>query len=185
MINGAHLKSFTAVIVLCLGCSATSRVNADNKVFIPKPLTVVWMNEQLDAHDAKYVVKILWGQERYDEFLENISAGKSDWISLAPKIAPGTDAGLSEDLGISLAYALPKTPAAVLKILDQSRHPISFKRVCSIPFIEPTKKFYTTYAREALSAVHNVIDEQLSKQKKLCLTVLKHTATLNIEFEDQ
>lgn len=180
-----RIKSVSVAAVLCLACTATIAAHAGEKDFIPKPLTVAWMNEQLNNHDAKHVVRILWDQERDVEFLDNIASGKSDWISFAPRIAPGTDGAASEDLGISLAYALPKNPKAVLKVLDKKDWTISFERVCSIPFLTPTKKFYTSYAREALLAVRNVIDKQLREQKKLCLIVLNHASTLNIEFEDQ
>jgi hypothetical protein len=131
---------------------------------IPKPLTTDWVIQEIAKHGPKHAVRVMWDQERYDELLGNISAGKEEWIALAPKIVSGTDAGASEELGISLADALPKNPKAVLGILDQSKWTISSGRVCSIPFIEPEKDFYESYAKSALVAVKAVSDAGLAKQ---------------------
>lgn len=140
---------------------------------IPKPLATDWVIQEIARHGPKHAVRIMRDQERYDELLGNISAGKEEWIALAPKIVSGTDAGASEELGISLAEALPKNPKAVLGILDKSKRTISSGRVCSIPFIEPEKDFYESYAKSALAAVEAVSDAELAKQKELCLTELQ------------
>ena len=140
---------------------------------VPKPLTTEWIMQDIARHGPKHAVKVMWDQGRYDELLGNISAGKAEWIALVPGIASGTDAGASEELGISLAEALPLNPKAVLGILDQSRRTISSGRVCSIPFIEPEKGFYESYAKSAFAAVKAVSDARLAKQKRLCLAELQ------------
>ena len=145
---------------------------------IPKPLTTDWILQDLSKHGAKHAVKSMRDQERYDELLGNISAGKEEWIALTPRIVTGTDAGASEELAISLAEALPKNPDAVLGILDQSKATISSGRVCSIPFIEPEKAFYESYAKAALAAVKAVSGAGLAKQKELCLAELQKTVRI-------
>ncbi len=164
----------TLLTTFCIYLSLMVPAIADEALeVIPKPLTTKWVMQEIVKHDPKHAVKVMWDQERYDELLGNISAGKEEWIALAPKIQPGTDAASSEDLGISLADALPKNPQAVLSILDQSKWAISFKSVCSIPFIEPEKDFYESYSKSALAAVKAVTNAGLAKQKALCLAELQ------------
>ena len=140
---------------ICIGLTAPA-VAEEPTTVIPKPLTADWVMQEIAKHGPKHAVTVMWDQKRYSELLGNISAGKGEWIALAPKIVSGTDAGASEGLGISLAEALPKNPKAVLGILDQSKATLSSGRVCSIPFIEPEKDFLESYAKSALAAIEEI-----------------------------
>lgn len=100
--------------------------------------------------------------------------GDARWIALAPRLAPGTDAGTSEGLGIALAHALPRNPRAVLAVLGVAGGPVSVSagRVCGVPFIEDTVKDLTAYRRRAARAVRGVTDPSLVRARAACLSVL-------------
>jgi hypothetical protein len=150
---------------------------ADPKVSIPKPLKVAWIKAQIETHGARYAVQTLFDQHRYDEAMAHIDSGHADWIALAPKLAPGTDAGTSLELTLSLAYGLIKNPTAVLSVLDPSVKNLSPERVCGVLFIEPSDQEVVTYIRQAQSALRRIADSRLAEQKSECLAALKQAAT--------
>ncbi|MPW09304.1 hypothetical protein GCT19_27220 [Paraburkholderia sp. CNPSo 3155] len=91
-----------------------------------------------------------------DRLFERIGTGRADWVALAPKLAVAADGANAEGLGIALAYALPRNPAAVLKVADPvegGSHILALPRVCGIPFIDDVPKNYKSKALHAVSAV--------------------------------
>jgi len=53
----------------------------------------------------------------WDMIMDKVSAGDADWIfAAAVYILPGTDAGTTTDVIVSLAYGLPDNPEAVLSL---------------------------------------------------------------------
>ena len=106
-----------------------------------------------------------------------MGTGDARWIALAPKLAPGSDAGSAEDLGISLAFSLPRNPRAVLAALDPADgHVLGAGRVCGMPFIEDTVKDRPAYKRHAIHAVKTVTDPRLSKVRLACLRELERAS---------
>ncbi len=91
-------------------------------------------------------------------------------MALAPKLAPGADAGAAEELPIALAFALPKNPRAVLAVLGGG---FPVEDVCSAPFIEGTVKDIPAYVKEAKAAVARVTDAKLAKVRDACLAELR------------
>jgi hypothetical protein len=86
---------------------------------------------------------------------------------------PGTDAATSEDLGISLAHALPLAPITVLRATDPKDGPtLGVSRVCGVPFIEDTVKDIAGYIHAAQLAVGKVATPELQAVKATCLTLL-------------
>ena len=103
--------------------------------------------------------------------------GDARWIALAPKLAPGSDAGSAEDLGISLAFSLPKNPGAVLAALDPADgHILGASRVCGMPFIEDTVKDRPAYKRRSIHALEEVSAPTLAQTKTACLRDLKRAS---------
>jgi hypothetical protein len=100
------------------------------------PLTPSIVQAEIRGHGAKPVVDQLFKTEAWGQVTRNIGAGKTDWIALAPDLAAGTDAATAETLGISLAEALPKSPGAVLAVvqLNGDAAPLLVSNVCSAPF---------------------------------------------------
>ena len=127
---------------------------------------------QLDDKGAKATVSGM-SESEWDNVLTNIDSGNAEWIALVPRLAKGTDGGNSEDLGIGLAYALPKNPKAVLKAIDPDNGPVlGVSRVCSAPFVEDTVKDIPAYIKRARAALTKVRDPALQDIKKACLAEL-------------
>ena len=102
-----------------------------------------------------------------------MDSGNADWIALAPLLAPGSDAGSAEDLGISLAFSLPKNPRGVLAALDPANgHIIGANRVCGLPFVEDTVPDLPAYRLKAIRAVREVKDTKLTSARTACLAAL-------------
>jgi hypothetical protein len=123
---------------------------------------------------AKAVVADLRQQGEWQAVSHNIATGSPAWLALAPQLAPGVDAGPSEELGIDLATALPKNPTGVLQVAVEHNYtdggPIGIGRVCSAPFIEPTGQ--QGYLTRAIRAVGQVTDPAVTSKKLTCLATL-------------
>jgi hypothetical protein len=138
------------------------------------------LNAEIDAKGAKEVVNRLNrahpdsnGQNDWSRVTDQMWMGRAAYIKLAPKLAPGTDAGSSEDLGISLAHALPLAPITVLRATDLKDGPtLGVSRVCGVPFIENTVKDIAGYIHAAQLALGKVATPELQAVKAACLTQL-------------
>ena len=133
-----------------------------------------WVEPALSRDGAKAVVDALWKSDRWRGVEKRIGSGDGAWLALAPRLAPGTDAGASEGLGIALAYALPRNPRAVLAVLGPPDGPVSLTgdRVCGVPFIEDQVKDLPAYRRRAIRAVHDVRAPALAGVRGACLRSL-------------
>lgn len=128
--------------------------------------------KQLDDKGAKATISSM-SESQWDNVLNHIDSGNAAWVALVPKLAEGTDGGHSEDLGIGLAFALPKNPKAVLSVIDRANGPVlGVSRVCSVPFIEDTVPDIPAYVRQAKAALGKVHDASLQDVKKSCLAEL-------------
>jgi hypothetical protein len=134
-------------------------------------LTPAEISSEIELHGAKAVVQKLYSAGLFDQVLDDIAAGQSAWIQLAPGLARGTDAGTSEGLIIALAHALPNNPKAVLEVLDTGSV-ISAHAVCGVPFIEPTPQEIAAYLERAIPAVEAVQESTQFPMREDCLQVL-------------
>ena len=141
------------------------------------PLTPGRIAASIRQRGPEATIAALAKADQWDQVADRIGSGDGRWIALAPQLAPGSDAGSAEDLGISLAYALPKNPRAVLAVLDPANgHVIGADRVCSIPFIEDTVRDRPAYRRRALRAVGGVTDPALGRARAACVAELKEAS---------
>lgn len=156
-----HASGFA--LVLALACS-TANASA--------PLNPSTLAKQLEDEGAKATVNKM-SESEWDSVLTHIDSGNAAWVALVPKLAEGTDGGNSEDLGIGLAYALPKNAKAVLLVIDPNNGPVlGVSRVCSAPFIEDTVKNIPAYIKRAKVALAKVRDVSLQDVKRACLAEL-------------
>ena len=81
-------------------------------------LSPALLRAEIGRRGAHAVVAKLVGGGEWEAVLAHIDAGAGSWVALTLALAPGTDAGASEELGIALSYALPRNPMAVLAVLD-------------------------------------------------------------------
>ena len=137
----------------------------------PTPASI---EASIHQHGAEATIAALAKANQWDAVADRIGGGDARWIALAPKLAPGSDAGSAEDLGIALAFSLPKNPHAVLAALDPNNgHIFGASRVCGMPFIEDTVKDRPAYKRRALREVEKVVTPSLAKARATCLSELK------------
>jgi hypothetical protein len=139
---------------------------------VAAPLSPDAISRDIAAHGASAVVARLLANGDYDRVMDRIDTGEARWVALAPKLAPGADAGAAEELPISLAFALPKNPRAVLALLS-GPNGFPVEDVCSAPFIEGTIRDIPAYVKRAEKAVGEVSDPHLAKVRDACLAQLR------------
>jgi hypothetical protein len=138
------------------------------------PPTPASVGRSLEREGPKRTIDDLARTDEWDFVANRMDTGASAWIGLAPRLAPGSDAGSAEDLGISLAFALPINPRAVLAALDpHDGYVLGASRVCGMPFIEETVKDRPAYRRRAIAAVQAVTERRLSGARTACLRSLR------------
>ncbi len=137
----------------------------------PNPAAV---RDSIRREGAKATIADLAKADQWDAVSDRMDSGNADWIALAPLLAPGSDAGSAEDLGISLAFSLPKNPRAVLAALDPANGHIIIggDRVCGLPFVEDTVPDLPAYRLKAMRAVREVKDTRLAAARTACLAAL-------------
>ncbi|MDE1918555.1 MAG: hypothetical protein KGJ57_21145 [Sphingomonadales bacterium] len=138
------------------------------------PLTPASIRMDIRRSGAKAVVERLFSSGRYDLVMSRMRSGSAAWVLLAKPLSIGTDAASSEELQQALTYALPKSPEAVLSILDASGSsvPRSPANVCSASFFEGDRTDIPAYRAEAARAVRAVRVPTLQIAKAACLKIL-------------
>jgi hypothetical protein len=131
------------------------------------------IESELSTEGAQATVSRLWQSGDYDDVLRQMATGDERWVTLAPALAQGADAGAAEGLTIALAEALPRNAEGVLGVLDPSRRTLSPPRVCGAPFIEGVKIGIGAYLAEATRAVSAVSQARLQSAKAACLAALR------------
>jgi hypothetical protein len=108
-----------------------------------------------------------------DRVFEGIASGDGRWLALVPRLewGIGGNTAAAESLAIVVARALPKNPAAVLRLI---RTEPSWRQaqVCSFPVIEPTDEEWRAYFNVAVPAVQGVREPALQAAKRACLSEL-------------
>ena len=123
----------------------------------------------LEEQDATAVVQSL-DDSSWNAFLAHVEAGDRGWIDLVPLLAPGTDAGTSESLIITLSRALKSNPAGVLSVLAANHY--SPADICGDNDIEVSALDMAKFIDEALVKVAAVMDPDLSEVRDACLYAL-------------
>ena len=143
------------------------------------PVTGDMTPQQLGAEirneGAKAVVDRLSRSGQWWTLTRHIADGSPEWIALAPALSTGTDAGTSESLKISLAYALPKATSSTLDALDAGSKysPRSIQEVCSSPFLEDSREHERSYKLVTLAALKRIDAPRLHKIAAACADELR------------
>jgi len=135
-------------------------------------LEPVEIEASIQHSGAKSTITDLIRREQWETVTDMIDTGDSAWIALVPKLARGADELATDELAISLAYALPKNAPSVLNALSLE-HVVSIERVCSMPFADDIIKDRPAYKRMAMRALDQVKDSDVSRTKLDCLDFLK------------
>lgn len=106
---------------------------------------------------------------RFELVLDGIMSGDSAWLALVPRLNTGGHAAAGESLPISLAFALPKNAAGVLRLLARDRR---WLVACGYPMIEPTRNEERAYFKATIPAVRAVREKSLQVAKHMCLSEL-------------
>jgi hypothetical protein len=158
-------KLFLGVVVFLLAAASPETP--------PTPATI---QKDIRSNGAKAVVNHLDKSGAYEDIvISKIKSGNAQWIPLAKFLATGTDAATSEELTQALIYALPKSPRAVLSIIDLSGSSISISAgsVCSASFFEGDPTNIPLYRVAAVRSVQSIAIPSLQTAKHECL---KHLA---------
>lgn len=123
---------------------------------------------EVQAQGPKAAVQRLVDGGDWARVQRAISNGAPDWIALAPQLARGGDPALQEQVGQALAAALPRSPAAVLAVIDPRRAPgVGVQIVCGSAFAGDGARIAA--ARAAVEAVSPVAG---GKAREVCLKEL-------------
>jgi hypothetical protein len=153
-----------ALIAAALVCAAALGASAS------PPLSLSRLTARLDQDGPKRTVDDLWRENRWGGLIDQIAAGRSDWIALAPRLAPGTDGHTAESLGRGLALALPKNAQAVLAVLDANDDAVTGADVvCSAAQLYGmSASELARHKRGALAALRRITDPRLDRAKRAC-----------------
>jgi hypothetical protein len=159
----ARIHATSALLLLAFTCSTVQAAEA--------PLSATDIAERIQNHGAPATIRLLQsGNARgWKSVTSNISSGYTDWVQLAPALARGVDAASGEDLDYALSLALLKVPNLVIALLGTT---FPTERICSVPFIEPTKAQARAFLRNAIKKVEAVRDEGLKSAREACLASL-------------
>jgi hypothetical protein len=125
------------------------------------------------AHGARVVVAALWSDnDRWNQVMENIGRGGSEWLEVAVALHPGTDAGAAEALDEAVFFALKPSPVAVLKLLKDGRFDTKF--VCSSNVgTDYTPAESRRFITERIKALSGLSDTKVLKARDQCLAGLR------------
>ena len=113
----------------CLLAAVTISAGSSQSTLTPHQL-----KQDIAAKGAKAVVEELTRkEENWESVLSKMESGSPAWLSLAPSLRKGTDAGGTEGLDFAVARALPKAPQIVLGLIGSD---FKVNDVCTSPFIE-------------------------------------------------
>ncbi len=138
----------------------------------------VQVSAEIGRTGAHATIARLARSGQWDGVITRIGEGSDAWLAVAAELAPGSDAGSAEDLGIGLATALPHNAAGVLRTasLKSSGTPIGIVHVCGVPFIEQAAAAAEAYRKQAVTAVSHLRDPSLADRKAICLAALMPAA---------
>ena len=155
------------ILGLCLLCGALLGAGSGQP-------TAPELLQRIDSDGGDRVIRELWAAHEPFEFVcAQIATGDPQWLQVASRLRPFSDAGASLSLDISIARALPKQPAAVLELIEP---PWRLEMVCGAPFIEPPPEEVQAYLDNAISVLSQPLPESLDAKRTACLNHLRTAA---------
>jgi len=130
----------------------------------------------LRKQTPQQTVNALYGngeKSRWDTLASGIARGDPAWLTLAPQIAQGTDAGTAVDFAVAVQDALTTNPAGALRLLTQVEMGVG---ACAENGMEVPAEQARIYFRTATAAVESVSDPALQQIKTQCLAELRKGA---------
>jgi hypothetical protein len=140
----------------------------------------IWAEGELSASSALTLIQrdgpaktlgSLWGTPGWDQLTAGVASGDAKWLEVAKQIFVATDAGSTSELYDAVAWALPKAPVEVLKLVEHSR--ADWGVVCSGPPVDYPSEGPEVYFKAALTAVKSVRAKSLKGTREFCLGQLE------------
>ena len=152
-------NTIPAILSLSFAVSASPQVTAPE------------LTQQITTQGAKTVIANLYKDNEYQwqYVLTNIGSGETSWLTVASRLAPGSDADSAESLATAVATAIPHNPAGVLTILKDGGLPLSIENVCSLPFYSIKKPEFNQYIVDSIQALYKV------PNSKACIDTIVNT----------
>ena len=134
----------------------------------------------IDQGGARKVVDSAFYHQAFGELLESrIGSGDSAWLDIARQLRAVSDAGMSEDLDMSLAAAIPAAPEQVLRLLGDSLARFSFEWVCRGEIIMDdvdtirADTINRAYRGSAIAALARVRSADILTRRDSCTKMMK------------
>jgi hypothetical protein len=151
-------------VLLCLAVATVSAACAQ----LPSADALL---SDIEANGAALVLHRLSSDDRqFDAMCEAIGTGNPDWLEVARRLKPASDAAASLSLNYCVARALPVAPTRVLGLVGRS---FELDDVCTSPFIEPELDVAERYEERALAALATLRDSQIASLAEQCAERVK------------
>jgi hypothetical protein len=142
------------VIVAALACVLSASAAASGN------LSPDMLLQRIRQQGGQIVLAELWqDRQAFDGILKRIAKGEPQWLEVARRLRPFSDAGASESIDEAVARALPVQPRRVLSLVGQG---FELEHLCTSPFIEPKPDVAKAYERETLTALAKVSEPGLA-----------------------
>lgn len=176
----AAMRRDAMLAVICLGLICTACFAVAEDVQHRERPTATGVAQLVGEKGAKQAVRSLFSDPlTWNDVLQGIGTGRSEWLTLAPMLRPGTDGASAEELAMAIQAALPTAPALVLKMTsiqgDAKTFPV--RDACGgygFGQIEDTRPKATILGliRQRQGAVTKVTDAVLAERRAECLREL-------------
>ena len=133
--------------------------------------------DQVNSRRARQIVSELYSQPKaWDSLLRNIATGADSWLRVAVALHPGSDAGASEMLTLSVGEALENAPENVFRIaIDEFR----LDSICTAPDVDDVRYNSFELAMNGIKKRQNRIaaisDPTLKNKSKKCIQFLEES----------
>ena len=155
-------------IVVLLLCCQVSCASSSAMLQAPNVLSEI---EQRGAHAV--VQELYKDTERWQALLKAVSSGSHEWLTVATKLRPGTDAGSSEMLETAIFFALGNAPVESLKLISAGT--FSVEGTCSSNFLidTPADQDALSMIDKRIAVLKIVKDPNLVATRDLCIKGLQ------------
>lgn len=157
---------------LCFVTVSSSSADAQNKSYYKNPKAIL---AEVSKRGARTIVSELYDHPTGWNFvLKHIATGTKTWLKVAVALHPGSDAGASEMLDLSVGEALEKAPANVFSVILPE---FQLQSICSGPDVDDAR--YNSYEL-AIKAIDRrqkrisaITDPKLKNVSNKCIQLLE------------
>ena len=168
---------------LCFLAESSSSADAKNKNYYKNPKAIL---DEVSKRGAHTIVSELYDHPTEWNFvLQHIATGTKAWLKVAVALRPGSDAGASETLTLSVGEALEISPSNVFQIALTE---FQLKSVCSGPDIDDAR--YNSYdlaiktIDRRQKCISTITDPKLKNVSTKCIQLLEESKSGIAKFYD-